>query len=354
MKEIHDLKALSMDPNSLRRKYELQDLKVQKDYGDDYFEELITQLNWGKETLPILELWMYSSYFDEYIENLINQIKDRIDNAMNFPSAPSYKTEYLTSTVKEIIQLNIDFYSLGTQFGRASQTQRIAIQYSSLKQFPIFDSTNKFSGKAMVKDAYNFTLNFLRSDGKEFFDQFKNFSVNNLLALLCDGIGDKMLCLIDFVAKTYPKHYDEKDLMRFLKKMPNAQTKEVEISKRGRPQKKESKETLSDIWDNKKRSFDSVVSMLIEPRPIFDNERGFIIKENDRLIWLKEPASCHVKYIQGFLLFCHKEKNIDLEKYSSRALQSIFQRTFSLSVNNKSMISKNILQVKEMYYRQFW
>jgi hypothetical protein len=353
MKEIQELKTLSLDPIAFRRAYEFNDLKVQKDYGDEYFDELITELSWRQETKSILKLWMCISYFDEYVEKLINRIKDRIDNDMSSPSAPTYKTEYLKSIFKEIFQLYNDFSSLGSQFGRLKHNDSQALFKSIFTQLTNFKQTDEFSGQMMVKDMFNYTQQLLKMDNKGFFDQLKGCSVSNLLAIACDGVAINMLYLNKFILNVYSKYLDKKEVERLLKKIFQG-AEVVPISKRGRPQKTESNQTLIDIWNNEKRSFESVVQMLLEPRSILDYKKGFIVKEDSRLIWQKEPAGCHVKYIQGFLLFCHKEGFINLEKYSSRTLQGIFERTFTLSVNNKSMFSKNILAVEEMYYRHFW
>ncbi len=353
MKEIQELKILSIDTTAFRRGYEFQDIKIHKDYGNDYFDELIKELSWERENIQTLKLWMCRTYFNEYVETLINRIKDRIDADMSSPTAPTYKTEYVKSTFKEIFQLYNNFMSLGNQYGRLNQKDKVALMQSIFQQLPIFKQTDQFSGQSMVNDMFNYSQQLLKYDGKSFFEQLKGYSASNILAMACDGVATDMLLLNKFILNTYSQYLDKKELERFLKKLFQG-TEVVSISKRGRPKNTESDQKLSDIWNNEKRSFESVVQMLLEPRPILDNDKGFIVKEGGRLIWQREPSGCHVKYIQGFFSFCHKQKFINLENYSSRALQSIFERTFELSVNNKSMISKNILQVEDMYYRQFW
>jgi hypothetical protein len=352
MKEIQELKILSIDTTAFRRGYEFQDIKIHKDYGDDYLDELITELSWERENIQTLKLWMCRTYFNEYVETLINRIKDRIDNDMSFPTAPTYKTEYVKSTFKEIFQLYNNFMSLGNQYGRLNQKDKEVLIQSIFQQLPIFKQTDQFSGQSMVNDMFNYSQQLLKYDGKSFFEQLKGCSASNILAMACDGVATDMLLLNKFILNTCSQYLDKKELERFLKKLFQG-TEVVSISKRGRPKKTESNQKLSDIWNNEKRSFESVVQMLLEPRPILDNKKGFIIKNEDRLIWQREPARHYVKYVQGFLLFCHKHKFIDVEKYSSRDLQKVFERTFSIRVNNKSLISKNILEIEEMYYRHF-
>lgn len=352
MKEIDELKNFSITTSAFRIKYGLYDPKLQKEYGDEFFESIIKDLDYDKETISILKLWICTQYFDAYLKKIIDRIKERIDDNMSSPSAPTYKTENLTSTIKEIIQLNINFTSLETQFGRVSRVKHGALVKSSFEKIGISDGNVKFTGRSILEVFYNFFVKFQKSDGRDLLNHLKGLSDDNLLSELCHLTANYMLNLIDFLSRTYPKYYDEKELVKFIKKKSKG-GEEITNIKRGRPTKPENTYTLRNIWNDEKRSFENVVEMLLKPNVILDSENGFLVKDNEKLIWQAIPSGCHVKYIQGFLLFCHKNKFIKLEEYTSRSLQSIFEKTFHLRVNNKSMISKNILEIEEKYCRPF-
>jgi hypothetical protein len=352
MKEIEELKSISIDNSAFRGKYEFNDLRVQREYGDDFFFEIIEDLNCGEEKITLLKFWMCNVFFDENMKSLIDSIKERIDRDMGSPFAPTYKTEYLKTIFKDVMELHVKFISLGKEFGRINQKKYAEI-FKSFSPFLIFERTDQYSGQALVEDMFNYALKILKLDPKENLQHIISLSKNNILALACDGVAIDMLYLNHFIVNTYPKYLDEKEVDRLLKKIYNGIEVDIKV-KRGRPKKINNTETLQDIWNSDKRSFESILDMLLQPRAIFDNKNGFVKNVDGKNVWISEPTGCHVKYIQGFLFFCHKEKFINLEKYSSRTLQSIFEKTFSLFVNNKSMISKNILEVEEMYYRHFW
>jgi hypothetical protein len=352
MKEIEKLKSISTDPSLFRSKYEFNDLKVQREYGDDFFFKIIEESKLGDDKIPLLKFWMCSAFFDENIKSLIDGIKERIDHDMSSPFAPTYKTEYLKTIFKDVMELYANFSSLGKEFGGLNQKEFEEIFKSFLK-FLLFKRTDQYSGQALVKDMFNYSLNFLKLDPKENIQYISSFSKKNILALVCNGIAIDMLFLNHFIVNSYPQYFDTKEMERLLKKLNKGDEKEIKL-KRGRPKIIDKMESLADLWNSEKRSFESIEEMLIQPRVIFNNKNGFVKKVDGKNVWIAEPFGCHVKYIQGFLCFCHKNGFIDLKDFSRRKIQSIFKETFNLKVNEKDMFSENILKIEEEYIRQFW
>ncbi len=352
MKEIEKLKSISANPSAFRSNYEFNDLKVKLEYGDDFFFEIIEESNLGEDKIPLLKFWMCSVFFDENMKTLIDGIKERIDHDMSSPFAPTYKTEYLKTIFKDVMELYANFSSLDKEFGGLNQKEFEDI-FKSFSQYLLFKRTDRYSGQVLVNDMFNYSLNFLKLDPKENIQKISSLSKNNILALACKGAALDMLFLNHFVVNSYPRYFDTKEMERLLKKLNKGVEQDIK-AKRGRPQKNNKTETLEDIWNSDNRSFESILEMLLQPRGILDNKNGFVKNVDGKNVWIPEPIGCHVKYIQGFLFFCQNKGYVNLKGYSSREIQGVFERTFNLSVNNKSMIFKNILEIEEMYYRHFW
>jgi hypothetical protein len=47
MKEINELKTFLKNKEAFKRKFHFFDIKVHKEYGDDFFHELIKEQNWS-------------------------------------------------------------------------------------------------------------------------------------------------------------------------------------------------------------------------------------------------------------------------------------------------------------------
>ena len=204
----------------------------------------------------------------------------------------------------------------------------------------------------MIKDSYNYALKLFNTDFSDFICEIRKLSKGNILALTCDSVSVEILSLIDFLMKAFPKYISEKEVERIIKKMDQG-INVNEVVKRGRPIKVEEDLTIQDIWKSEKYNFEDIVALLIHPKEILD-EGSFVIKEDDKYIWQKVPFGFHVKYIQGFLFFCHDKGFIDLKQYSRRDIQKMFEKTFQLKVNEKDMFSENILKVEKKYHHVFW
>ena len=353
MKEIERLKSFSTNLLLFRKEYEFKDIRVKKEYGDAHFDELVQELNWGVEEIPKLKFWFCLEFFKKSIDVSVEKIMSKVYDNMDQPFSTTHKSEFLKSLITDFITLYYNFSSLGNKFGRAENVSDGSFENSLLGKIPMINLTSLYSANDFVNDIFNYTLKISKIDFTDFINHLRRLSIGNVLAFACDLVALDMLYLICELIKDYPKFLAEKDVLRIIKKLDKGIVENTVVL-RGRPKKTEKNETLKELWKSENRSFESAMDMLIQPRTIFDNRYGFVINDNDKLKWVPEPSGCHVKYIQGFLLFCQNKGFLDLKGYSSRDLQNIFIRTFHLNVNNKSMIFKNILAVEDMYIRQFW
>ena len=356
MKEISKLKSISINCDLFRREYEFNDIKVKKEYGDDYFAELVQELKWSDDDIGILKFWCCMEFFQEKIKFLITNIENEIENNLSGPCSTTQKNEYLKNTISECITLYLDFSKLGNQFQRSKYLNLDSIEHPIFAKLPIFCSTSKFSGNALVKDMYNYAIKLLSVDFSFFTTQIRTLSKENILAFACDSVSVSITVLIDLIISSYPKYINDKDIARILKNTEKGK-EPAEVRRRGRPTKQITDKTLKDIWKIEGSSYDDVLKNLLEAQ-IPEEESGstFVIKEEDKYRWQKKPSGSHAKYIQGFLQFCHIKKQINLEdnEISSRELQKIFENTFQLKVNEKSFVPKNILKVDKIFLHPFF
>jgi hypothetical protein len=356
MKEIDDLKKISTNCDSFRGEYEFYDLKVKKEYGDDYFAELVQELNWSEDDIEILKFWYCLIFFDEKIKLRISSIEDKIETTINQPFSTTQKNEFLKNTISDCINLSLDFTKLGNQFQRSPLVNFESIAKEFIEKLPIFVRTSKFSGNALAEDMCNYALKLLNVDFSFSTNQFRTLSKENILAFACDSVSGSIIVLIDLIMSSYPNHINEKDFARILKNTEKG-IEPPKIRRRGRPTKQTTDKTLKDIWKIEGSSYDDALKKLLNIQ-IPEEESGiaFVIQEEDKYRWQKKPFGSHAKYIQGFLLKCHEKGQINLDdnEISSRELQKIFENTFQLKVNEKSFVAKNILKVDRKYLFPFF
>lgn len=337
MKEINELKTFLKNKESFKRKFHFFDIKVHKEYGDDFFHELIKEQNWIVDSKKDLIFLFCFEFFQEYVVNQLISIEKIIEHAMNQPFSTFQKTEFLKQVISKLLE--VEFMSKSLEFDDFTLPEE-ALKDSFLNKPIIF--TNDSSGMSLVKDMSKFTQLLLNTDSSNLIKIIKNLTQDNILFQACDFLESNTNSLIDKLQSSNNKYITPTEVSRLRKKL----SKGEDISKanrKGRPKNEKEDRKFIDIWECEEISFEEVVKYLKTENRNFDFNI-FVKEEKNVLTWQKTPSKSNVKYIQGFLNCCYKHNLIDTN-ISSRVLKEIFFNTFNFNVNNKTFIKVEILEV---------
>ena len=345
MKEINELKTFLKNKESFKRKFHFFDIKVHKEYGDDFFHELIKEENWSVDSKKDLIFLFCFEFFQEYVVNQLISIEKIIEHAMNQPFSTFQKTEFLKQVISKLLE--VEFMSKSLEFDDFTFPEE-ALKDSFLNKPIIF--TNDSSGMSLVKDISKFTQLLLNTDSSNLIKIIKNLTQDNILFQACDFLESNTNSLIDKLQSSYFKYITTTEVNRLRKKLSKGEVI-TEIVRRGRPKNKIEDRKFVDIWESEELSFEEVVKYLKTENRNFDF--NILVKEEKNvLIWQKTPAKSYGKYIQGFLNCCYNHNLIDTN-ISSRVLKEIFFNTFNIKVSNKTFIKVNILEVEMDYIAPF-
>jgi len=345
MKEINELKTFLKNKEAFKRKFHFFDIKVHKEYGDDFFHELIKEQNWSVDSKKDLIFLFCFDFFQEYVVNQLISIEKIIENGMNLPSSTLQKTDFLKYSISELLE--IEFMTKSLLFDEFTFSEEPSKDSVLNKPF-IF--TKDSSGMSLVNDIENFTKKILNTDASKFFEMIEDLTQENILFFACNFIESKINSLIDNLQISNFKYITTTEINRLRKKLWKGE-EITQIVRRGRPKNKIEDRTFIDIWESEELSFEEVVKYLKTENRNFDFNI-FVKEEKNVLTWQKTPSKSYGKYIQGFLNCCYNNNLIDTN-ISSRVLKEIFLNTFNFNVSNKTFIKVDILEVDMDYIAPF-
>ena len=348
MKEIEELKSLSLNCYSFHSKYQWNELNVKKEYDDTELKSIVLDFGWTEDRISFIVFFFCNKFFQEEIKQIVNKVEEKIENSMESAFSTTQKTDFLKSKVSHLIEIN--FRLLDVLSGFEKPKIGLSMINKTINGFIKPLKPNYLSPLELIEDAFKVSqivLNANPLNAKKFLDKL---TIYNILNLACEGALFEIQMLINRLSINYSDYINEQDFSRIIKKYKREENI-TKITRKGRPKLAEEKRTLIDIWINDEISFNDVLTFLKSENAIEEDEI-FVLNINGISTWQKVHLKHFGKYIQGFLFVCLKNELIE-SKIASRTFQTIFFNTFNFKLSDKSFVERNILDVESKYSAPF-